>query len=116
MFHTLEVDNGEISSPIVNLGFQIEVGEKFLLFLGDIKNYSPLPPKEYSIIFVPVGGSKVFNADQALEFINRINHKALVVPIHYHGRADRSSGLKFKELANPYCEVKVLEVNESLEL
>ena len=109
------LDHGIISAPIVNLGFHINTKEKSILYLGDIANSSTLPTdSKYDLIFIPVGGSKVFDIHKALDFIKYMNYKGIVIPMHYHGRADRSSGNNFKNIASPFCKPIVLDVGESI--
>jgi len=110
------VDHGIISAPLVNLGFHIKIEGKSILFLGDIALPSPIPIDKYDIILIPVGGSKVFDPEKAYDFIKSINYKGIVIPMHFHGRADRTSGMKFHNIASSYCEVKVLDVSESISL
>ena len=108
------LDHGVISTPIVNFGFLIQTKGKSILFLGDIANPSAIPTSEYDLVFIPVGGSKVFDVTRALEFIKYINYKGTVIPMHYHGRADRSSGNNFKKIAKTICKPLVLDVGESI--
>jgi len=109
-----DVDHGPISTPIVNFGFNIKINDKSILYLGDIAIPSMIPTSKFDFMFIPVGGSKVFDASQALDFIKSIHYRGTVIPMHYHGRADRQSGANFKELASTYCNVIVLDVTESI--
>jgi len=108
------VDHGVISAPIVNFGFHIQAKAKSVLFLGDIAIPSNIPNSKFDLVLIPVGGSKVFDFNQALDFIKSIKYKGVVVPMHYHGRADRASGNNFKEISREYCSPSVLDVGESI--
>lgn len=110
------VDHGAISAPIVNLGFLIKTIGRNILFLGDIANPSPIPEEKFDLMLIPVGGSKVFDVNKAFDFIKSIGYSGNVIPIHYHGRADRNSCLQFKAIASSHCNVIILDVNESMEI
>ena len=110
-------DHGpNISAPIDNVGFLITSGVARLLFLGDMAVHTPIPPGPYDAMLVPVGGSKVFTPEDAARFIERIEYKGIVIPIHYHGRADRTAGAKFKALADRQADIRVLEVGDYIDL
>ncbi len=113
---TFLVDHGAISAPIVNFGFYIEVKGKSILYLGDIAIPSPIPNSNPDVVFIPVGGSKVLDVNQAFDFIKSISFKGMVIPMHFHGRADREAGKNFKATASNYCNVKVLDVFETISL
>lgn len=111
-----DVNHGEISKPISNLGFDILIGGKRILFVGDMKLAGEVPNKNYDLVLIPVGGGKVFNIQEAVKFLNIIQHTGLVVPMHYHGEADQEAGKKFRALAGKSFQVEVLDVKEKLEL
>ena len=108
------VNHGPISAPIDNLGFHITALGVSILFLGDIKVASPIPKANYDVIFVPVGGSKVFDLEEAFAFIQDSALDGVVIPSHYHGRADRESGDLFVRRAGAAFETRELAVGESL--
>jgi L-ascorbate metabolism protein UlaG (beta-lactamase superfamily) len=110
------VDHGDISVPIVNLGFHVESHEKSILFLGDIAIPSPIFHSKYDVVLIPVGGGKVFDVDQALEFIKSLQFKGTVIPMHFHGKADREDALRFEKAAIPYCNPAILNVGDSINL
>lgn len=110
-------DHGpNISAPIPNLGFVLRLGGQKIFFAGDMAVASGPQNSGFDVVLVPVGGSKVFTPEAALDYLRLISHRKIVVPIHYHGRADRQAGEKFRELADGYCDVRVLDVGESLQL
>lgn len=110
-------DHGpNISAPIDNLGFLIASGPVRILFLGDMAVHTPVPSGPYDAILVPVGGSKVFTPEEAARFIESLEYKGVVIPIHYHGRADRAAGGKFKALADRQADVRVLDVGDYIDL
>ena len=115
--HAFWVDHGPgVSAPIDNLGFKIEADRRSVLFLGDIGAVMPTPEGVFTVVMIPVGGSKVFSAAQAADFINRLGHKGITIPMHYHGRADRRAAEEFRALASSFCDVHVCQVGESVDL
>lgn len=108
------VDHGPVSAPIHNLAFHVIVSGVSMLFLGDIKFPSPLPQADFEVVFIPVGGSKVFDIDEAIQFAISSNFTGVVVPAHYHGRADRAAGQNFKDRSPDTLQVMVLDVGEQL--
>ena len=115
--HAFWVDHGpDISAPIDNLGFHIEADGRSVLFLGDIAVPMPIPQGEFTAVLVPVGGGKVFSAQQAADFVKRMNHTGITIPVHYHGRADRRTAEAFQALASAFCDVRVCQVGESVDL
>ncbi|HEX5554273.1 MAG TPA: MBL fold metallo-hydrolase [Chitinophagaceae bacterium] len=112
-----EVDHGEISKPISNLGFHIRLAGKNILFCGDMKVPGKVPDVNYDLTLIPVcGGKVILNFNEALGFLKSLRHPGLVVPIHYHGQADPESGIKFREFAGKDFQVKVLDVKQKFEL
>ncbi|WP_111682845.1 MBL fold metallo-hydrolase [Winogradskyella tangerina] len=112
-----EVDHGPISKPISNLGFYIKIGDKNILFCGDMKVPGVVPDIHYDLTLIPVcGGEVIMNADEALSFLSSLRHPGVVVPLHYHGQADPQSGAKFYDYASHKFDVKVLDVNDKLHL
>src|SRR5688572_16641192 len=83
---------------IDHLALEFNADGKSLLYLGDIAVATELPSNKWDAVLVPVGGSKVFTPEAALEFISQLDYQGLVVPVHYHGRADRTAGSKFRDL------------------
>jgi len=112
----LNSDHGpNISAPIDNLAFLINGAGKTILYLGDMSVPTALPAEHFDLLLVPVGGSKVFTPEEATSFIRKLDYHGRVIPIHYHGRADRQAGTKFKAIANDICSVLVCEVGESVD-
>ncbi len=109
------VDHGPISAPIENVAFHIHSGTCSILFLGDIKFASTLPESEFDAVLIPVGGSKVFDIDEAVAFARSSSFRGLVIPAHYHGRADRGAGQLFAT-RGAGLNIKVLDVGESVVL
>ncbi|MFA6116362.1 MAG: MBL fold metallo-hydrolase [Sphingomonas sp.] len=110
-------DHGpHLSAAIDNLGFAFSSGDKNLLFLGDMAAASSIPPGNWDAILIPVGGSKVFSAEEAAAYIAALGHRGRVVPIHFHGRSDRACGERFALLAADLCDVRLLGVGETMEV
>lgn len=109
------VDHGPISAPIENLAFHVKSESCSVLFLGDIKFASDLPEAVFDAVLIPVGGSKVFDVDEAIAFARSSNFRGLVIPAHYHGRADRGAGELFATRGTG-LDVRVLDVGESVVL
>jgi L-ascorbate metabolism protein UlaG (beta-lactamase superfamily) len=110
-----DVDHGpNLSANIDNLGFTFISGGRRLLFLGDMGAASDIPQGTWDVVLVPVGGSKVFDPAEAADYVARIGHNGVVVPIHYHGRADRASGERFRAVAESMCDVRLLNVGQEL--
>jgi L-ascorbate metabolism protein UlaG (beta-lactamase superfamily) len=110
-----DVDHGpNLSAKIDNLGFAFTSRGRHLLFLGDMGAASHVHQGACDVVLVPVGGSKVFSPAEAADYVASIGHKGVVVPIHYHGRADRASGEKFRAIAESLCDVRLLNVGQEL--
>ena len=110
-------DHGpNLTTDIDNLGLTFSSEGRSLLFLGDMAIPSGTPTGPWDLILVPVGGSKVFTPEAAAEFIADLGHSGRVVPIHFHGRADRTAGERFRTCAAGVCEVQVLAVGQTLEV
>ena len=110
-----DVDHGpNLSATIDNLGFVFTSRGRRLLFLGDMGAPSEVPQGPWNLVLVPVGGSKVFSPKEAADYVSKVAHNGVTVPVHYHGRADRTSGEKFRTLAGSLCDVKVLTVGQEL--
>lgn len=111
-----ESDHGpNLSAPIDNLALAFMADGKKVLYLGDMAVASSIPSETWDLILVPVGGSKVFTPEGAAEFLRSLKHTGIAVPVHYHGRADRTSGQQFSEIAGAY-RPRELNVGESLEV
>lgn len=107
------VDHGPgLSAPIINLGFDIIINGKRILFLGDMAIPSPVPSGQFDIILVPVGAGKVFTPEQALSFLLALGHKGPVIPVHYSGRANPQSAQIFQQLCPSDIDVRILENGE----
>jgi len=109
-------DHGDLSTPVENLGFVFSAAGRSVYFAGDIARFSEHPGGPFDLVLLPVGGGKVFDPVQAVEFLDTIDHLGLVVPMHYHGRADPKSAIEFMNLAGAHLDVRILEVGETLEL
>jgi len=114
----LQSDHGpNISAPIDNLAFLIHVGGKVIYFLGDMAVAPPdLPSGPFDALLIPVGGSKVFSPEEAAAFVDTLESVKKIIPIHYHGRADREAGSKFKAMLSSLVPVEVLEVGAETDL
>jgi L-ascorbate metabolism protein UlaG (beta-lactamase superfamily) len=110
------VDHGNISAPISNLGFIIQSNATTVFFAGDMAVPLAFPVADVDVLIVPVGGGKVFSAEEAANYVVANNHHGRVIPVHFHGQADPASALKFQELVGTKMKVDVLEVGESLEV
>lgn len=64
------------------LGFIIEVEDLSIFHTGDLDDLSELNGISCDILFVPVSGTYVMDADEAARFSKRISYR-LAVPIHY---------------------------------
>jgi len=112
-----EVDHGPISKPISNLGFDIQIEDKRILFCGDMKVAAPVSDVKFDVVFVPVcGGAVIFDAAEAMAFLKGLQRPGTVIPVHYHGQADPESGNQFAFLSAGTFNVKVLQVNETFQL
>lgn len=109
-------DHGELATPIENLGFLLSAQGVTIGYLGDMAVATSIPDIPIDVLLVPVGGGKVFDPHQASEFVHTLGYCGLVVPVHYHGRANPESARLFAEAANPFCAVQILGVGESLEV
>lgn len=112
----VEVNHGSISAPISNLGFLLRAAGHTIFFAGDMAVSSPLPATAIDVLFVPVGGGKVFNAEEAAAYVRSQNHHGIVVPLHYHGNADPRSAEEFRTRLGNDARVHVLEVGATLEV
>jgi L-ascorbate metabolism protein UlaG (beta-lactamase superfamily) len=110
------VDHGSISAPIANFGLIIQSNGATIFFTGDMAVPLTFPVAAVDVLIVPVGGGKVFSAEEAANYVAANKHHGRVVPVHYHGQADPASALKFQELVGAGASVAVLEVGESLEV
>ena len=112
-----ESDHGpNLSSEIDNLGLVFSTEEKSLLCLGDMAVPSAVPVGPWDLILAPVGGSKVFTPEAAVEFVSGLGHTGRVIPIHFHGRADRTAGEQFRSCAAGVCNVELIDVGQTLEV
>lgn len=112
----VEVDHGSISVPISNLGFIIQSKFTAIFFAGDMAIPLAFPLAKVDVLIIPVGGGKVFNVEEAANYIAANNYHGRIVPVHFHGQADPSSALRLKELIGSKTQVVVLEVGEGLEV
>ena len=110
-------DHGpNLSSEIDNLGLVFSTEERSLLYLGDMAVPSLVPAEPWDLILAPVGGSKVFTPEAAVEFVADLGHTGRVIPIHFHGRADRTAGEQFRACAAGVCEVELIDVGQTVEV
>ena len=112
----VEVDHGSISVPISNLGFLIRAAGRTIFFAGDMAVPSPVPLSTINVLLVPVGGGKVFGAEEAAAYVRSQKHRGACIPIHYHGNADPQSGEEFRTRLGNDARVHVLEVGATLEV
>lgn len=112
----VEVNHGSISARISNLGFLLRAAGRTIFFAGDMAVSAPLPATTVDVLLVPVGGGKVFSAEQAAAYVRSQNHRGVVIPLHYHGNADPRSAEEFRTRLGNDARVHVLEVGETLEL
>ena len=110
-------DHGpNLSAPIDNLGMAFLSHGKRVLFLGDMAVASEVPNASWDAVLVPVGGSKVFTPEAAANYVRHLGHTGVVIPVHYHGRADRTSGEQFRTHAASFCDVRLLDVGAEVDL
>lgn len=112
-----DCDHGPgLSAPIQNCSLLIEVEGKRIYCVGDMAIPSPHPNLPFDVVLLPVGGSKVFDVSAAIAFVKALAYPGVVIPVHYHGRADRQAGLSFATLAASICKPVVLDVEQELNL
>ena len=110
-------DHGpNLTADIDNLGLTFSADEQRLLYLGDMAVPSEIPSGDWSLIMVPVGGSKVFTPEEAVAFIDKIGHTGRVVPIHFDENVDYTCGDRFRTLAANICDVHLIGIGEKLEV
>ena len=112
-------DHGpRLSAPIENLGFVIRCpGGHVLYFAGDIARPGTPPDGPFDTVVLPVGGAGfVFNATEALAYLELIGHSGRVVPIHDTGPSDPDAVVRFADLAPAHLDVIALEVGQSAEV
>ncbi len=112
----VDVNHGAISAPISNLGFILKAAGRTVFFAGDMAVASAPRLTFMDVLLLPVGGGKVFGPADAVAYICHLQHRGLVVPLHYHGSADPASAERFRELVDGFASVRVLGVGESLEV
>lgn len=110
------VDHGQISAPIVNLGFLIEADGQRLLFLGDMAIPGSVPPGPYNAVLIPVGGGKVFAPEEAHNFIQTLGECGWIIPIHFDGNSSIDTARSFEKLASDDWKVRTLEFDDQLTL
>ena len=115
-FTAFTVDHGDISAPIVNLGFRIVGDETSVWYAGDIAVDScPRPDGPFDAVLLPIGGFKVFDAERAINYLIDIDHRGIVIPIHFDFAPARLS--EFVSLSRTTrFEVVVIGNLQSLEL
>ena len=115
-FEAFAVDHGKISAPIVNLGFVIVADGRRLWFTGDIAlDTLPRPEGPFDVVLLPVGGRKVFDARRAVDYLLDLDHRGLVIPLHFD--TGPAQLVEFVELSRGHqFEVVVIGHNQSFEL
>ncbi|MBP2560091.1 L-ascorbate metabolism protein UlaG (beta-lactamase superfamily) [Neorhizobium galegae] len=115
----LEADHGpNLSAPIQNLGFIIRSPDGHsLYFAGDIARPGVLSMERFDTVVLPVSGAGfVFNAAEALEYLELIGHRGRVIPVHDTGPSDPDAVKRFVALAPNHLEVIALAVGASVEV
>ena len=116
----VEVDHGpKLSVPIENLGFVIDFpsGSHTLYFTGDIARPGTPPLGTFDIVVLPVGGAGfVFDPIEAVAYLQQINHRGRVIPVHDSGPCDPDAVARFADLAPDHLEVITLMPGEKVEL
>jgi L-ascorbate metabolism protein UlaG (beta-lactamase superfamily) len=80
------VDHGpNVSVPVENLGFEIEVDNQKTYFCGDLYNADNLDVSGVQVdyLLLPVGGHYTFGPTEALEFAKQFKKVGTVIPMHY---------------------------------
>ena len=91
------------------LGFILELEGVKVYHAGDTDFIPEMNDLEVDIALLPVSGTYVMDADQAVQAARVIN-PALAIPMHYGAVAgDRGDALKFKKALQGEIEVLVLE-------
>ncbi|MCX8189202.1 MAG: MBL fold metallo-hydrolase [Nitrososphaeria archaeon] len=92
------------------VGFIIQLGDVRIYHAGDTDNipeilsYTPI-----DVALLPVSGTYVMTADEAVEMVKMIKPK-VAIPMHYGAIVgNRSNAESFKEKASKYCEVVILK-------
>lgn len=111
------IDHGpKATKPVQNYGFTYRAGGATGFFAGDMGSSKYTPEGRFDFVMMPVGGGFVFSVEEALEMIRALDHRGVVIPIHYHGPVrDMEAGARLGSLAQGFCDVRVLEVGESME-
>ena len=115
-FTAVPVDHGDISAPIVNLGLRIVRDGYSLWYTGDIAVDScPKPEGPFDAVLLPIGGFKVFDARSAISYLLDLDHRGMVIPLHFDFAPAQLSEFIALSRTAPF-EVRVMGHLESCEL
>ena len=97
-----------ISAPVENLGFLIEVDNQKIYFCGDMfyepkENISEL---EIDYLLLPVGTHYTFGPNEALSFAKKFKRVGTIIPMHYEKMPETRD--EFKKLAEEKFNIKYL--------
>jgi L-ascorbate metabolism protein UlaG (beta-lactamase superfamily) len=91
------------------LGFIIEIEDVKIYHAGDTDLIPEMREIKTDIAMLPVSGTYVMTADEAVEAAKIINPK-IAIPMHYGAIVgDRNDAIKFKEALQKKCEVVLLD-------
>ena len=94
------VDHGpNISAPVENLGFLLEVENQTIYFAGDMFYASGIgiTDLEVDYLLLPVGGFYTFGPNEAFDFAKKFKRVGKVIPMHYEKNPETKE--QFLELA-----------------
>jgi L-ascorbate metabolism protein UlaG (beta-lactamase superfamily) len=111
-------DHGpKLSRPIENFGLVIEHAGRRIYYIGDSAVPVPPPPGNFDLVLISVDGTGfVFNAEEAVSFVQALGHRGKVVPIHDGAGDEPQHAERFAALATDVCEPVLIQPGESLKV
>ncbi|MDP2863309.1 MAG: MBL fold metallo-hydrolase [Desulfobacterales bacterium] len=91
------------------LGFILTIGNNKIYHAGDTDLIPEMDSFTADIALLPVSGTYVMTADEAVEAAKRIRPK-IAVPMHYDAIVgSKNDAMKFKNSLEGFCEVAIME-------
>ncbi|MFH0974521.1 MAG: MBL fold metallo-hydrolase [Spirochaetota bacterium] len=91
------------------LGFILTIGNNIIYHAGDTDLVPEMDSFTADIALLPVSGTYVMTADEAVEAAKRIKPK-IAVPMHYDTIVgSKNDAMKFKNSLEGFCEVAIME-------